>query len=53
MAMSQVVCVLAVVLALFVTATAADEHVTVLTASNFEDYVGGDKSALVEFYAPW
>lgn len=32
---------------------AADEHVTVLTESNFEQHVGGDKGALVEFYAPW
>jgi hypothetical protein len=57
MAMSKLVCVLAVFLAVFLTAPllsqAADEHVTVLTASNFEDYVGKDKGALVEFYAPW
>ncbi|KAG0590603.1 hypothetical protein M758_1G102300 [Ceratodon purpureus] len=53
MAMLKVVCVLAVVAAVFLTAQAADEHVTVLTASNFEDYVGKDKGALVEFYAPW
>lgn len=32
---------------------AADEHVTVLTSDNFNDHVGGDKAALVEFYAPW
>jgi protein disulfide-isomerase A6 len=32
---------------------AADEYVTVLTSDNFNDYVGGDKAALVEFYAPW
>jgi hypothetical protein len=32
---------------------AADEYVTVLTTDNFNDHVGGDKAALVEFYAPW
>lgn len=32
---------------------AADEYVTVLTSDNFNDHVGGDKAALVEFYAPW
>ena len=57
MAMSKVTCVLAVVLTVFLTVPlmlqAADEHVTVLTAKNFEDYVGQDKGALVEFYAPW
>jgi protein disulfide-isomerase A6 len=54
--MSKFVCVL-VVLALTVflpsSSQAADEHVTVLTATNFEEYVGGERAALVEFYAPW
>jgi len=55
MATSKFVCVLAVVaLTVFLPSSqAADEHVTVLTASNFEEYVGQEKAALVEFYAPW
>lgn len=32
---------------------ASEEHVKVLTVDNFNDEVGGDKAALVEFYAPW
>lgn len=36
------------------TAAAADEqHVVALTAKTFDDAVGKDKAALVEFYAPW
>jgi thiol-disulfide isomerase/thioredoxin len=36
------------------TASAADEqHVVALTAKTFDDAVGKDKAALVEFYAPW
>jgi protein disulfide-isomerase A6 len=27
--------------------------VSTLTTDNFDDFVGGDKAALVEFYAPW
>lgn len=46
-------CVLAVGLTVSSLCQAADEHVTVLTSANFEDFVGGDKAALVEFYAPW
>ena len=57
MAMLKLVCVLAVFLVVFLTpplvSQGVDEHVMVLTASNFEDYVGKDKGALVEFYAPW
>lgn len=35
-------------------AAAADEqHVVALTAKTFDDAVGKDKAALVEFYAPW
>jgi hypothetical protein len=38
----------------FITAAAADEqHVVALTAKTFDDAVGKDKAALVEFYAPW
>ncbi len=36
------------------TAAGADEqHVVALTAKTFDDAVGKDKAALVEFYAPW
>jgi uncharacterized membrane protein len=56
MAMLKLVCVLAVFLAMFLIvpllSQAADEHVKVLTAFNFEDCVGKDKGALVEHYAP-
>ena len=30
-----------------------DEPVKILVGKNFKDFVGGDKDALVEFYAPW
>jgi len=30
-----------------------DEPVKVLVGKNYKDFVGGDKDALVEFYAPW
>lgn len=31
----------------------ADEVVVVLTDQNFENQVGQDSAALVEFYSPW
>ncbi len=34
-------------------AAVADEHVLALTSNSFDDAVGKDKVALVEFYAPW
>jgi hypothetical protein len=34
-------------------AAVADEHVLALTSNSFDDAVGKDKAALVEFYAPW
>lgn len=40
------VCALALV-------AAASAEVTVLTSSNFDNYVDGSQPALVEFYAPW
>ncbi|XP_022953438.1 probable protein disulfide-isomerase A6 [Cucurbita moschata] len=39
-------------LALFLSSAVADD-VVVLTEENFEDEVGQDRGALVEFYAPW
>lgn len=32
---------------------AASDDVVVLTKTNFENEVGRDRGALVEFYAPW
>lgn len=37
---------------LFVVSVFADD-VVVLTEENFENHVGQDRAALVEFYAPW
>jgi len=34
-------------------AAVADEHVLALTSNSFDDAVGKDKAALVEFYSPW
>ncbi len=31
----------------------APSFVTTLTSDNFDQFVGGNKAALVEFYAPW
>ena len=39
-------------LALLLSSTVADD-VVVLTEDNFEEEVGQDRGALVEFYAPW
>ncbi|KAH7833837.1 hypothetical protein Vadar_010207 [Vaccinium darrowii] len=41
------------VLAVFLISSALADDVVVLTEDNFEKEVGQDRSALVEFYAPW
>eukprot|EP00388_Colpodella_angusta_P008256 GDKJ01022709.1.p1 GENE.GDKJ01022709.1~~GDKJ01022709.1.p1 ORF type:complete len:544 (+),score=153.92 GDKJ01022709.1:36-1634(+) len=41
------------VLALATVFGADDEHVAVLTSSNFTDYIKNNPLTLVEFYAPW
>jgi len=38
---------------LFVVSCIAEGNVAVLNPENFDDFVGGDKGAFVEFYAPW
>jgi len=43
----------ATVAALAVCVSAAGGNVKELTPSNFDDFVGKDKPALVEFFAPW
>eukprot|EP00245_Coleochaete_scutata_P016583 TRINITY_DN77_c0_g1_i1.p1 TRINITY_DN77_c0_g1~~TRINITY_DN77_c0_g1_i1.p1 ORF type:complete len:368 (-),score=112.07 TRINITY_DN77_c0_g1_i1:493-1596(-) len=55
MAMKSVLFVTLAVLALSAVASLADDpsDVKVLTPDNFDDEVGKDKAALVEFYAPW
>ncbi|EPS61150.1 protein disulfide-isomerase, partial [Genlisea aurea] len=47
------ICLLFASLALLSIASASAEEVVVLTEANFEDEVGKDRGALVEFYAPW
>lgn len=44
---------LALTLALLFVSALADDDVLVLTEANFEQEVGQDRGALVEFYAPW
>lgn len=42
----------AIILAVFAAVASADD-VVVLTEENFDNEVGKDRGALVEFYAPW
>lgn len=37
----------------FASSVSADDDVIVLTEANFDQEVGQDRGALVEFYAPW
>lgn len=41
------------ILALFLVSSVIADDVAVLTEKNFDDLVGRDQGALVEFYAPW
>lgn len=47
------ICIAFVTLALFLFSSALADDVVVLTEENFEKEVGQDRSALIEFYAPW
>ncbi|KAJ4955624.1 hypothetical protein NE237_012407 [Protea cynaroides] len=51
MALSQISVTVGILALLFLSAFADD--VVVLTEENFEEEVGQDRGALVEFYAPW
>ncbi|PIN05871.1 Thioredoxin/protein disulfide isomerase [Handroanthus impetiginosus] len=46
-------CLIFTTLTLFLIASAFADDVVVLTEENFEEEVGQDRGALVEFYAPW
>lgn len=50
--MSQIWVFAFVTLALLLSSVVADD-VVVLTEDNFDNEVGHDRGALVEFYAPW
>jgi hypothetical protein len=52
MTRSQIWITLAITLALFAAPAIADDVVE-LTPENFDKEVGKDRSALVEFFAPW
>lgn len=53
--MSAMAAFLAALLLLSAPAVLAEgpSDVVALDATNFDDYVGKDKAAFVEFYAPW
>lgn len=53
MARSRILLPLSLALASLFVAALADGDVLVLTEANFEEEVGRDRGALVEFYAPW
>jgi len=48
----MMVAVAAVTLMIFLSSASADD-VVALTQNSFENEVGKDRAALVEFYAPW